>query len=173
MTDQPVLLRGRDLPPESEEVTIHGELGQLLAGHLRALLSSTGGRDQTRVDLVDVEILRLLAARGDKRPSFVADEFGLTRTSISRRVSLLTQEGLIDQLPDPTDGRAMLLELTQDGRWLLEARDADRRALIDHLTSDWSEADRTLVARLLATLNERGREFLEGGSAAVSRGVSR
>ncbi len=164
MSDQQVLLRERDVPPESEEFTIHGELGQLLAGHLRALLSSTSTRDRRRIDLVDVEILRLIHGRRDARASFVAEEFGVTRTSISRRVALLTQEGLIDQQSDPQDGRAVLLELTPDGRQTLAASDAERRALIEQLTADWSDGDRALVAKLLATLNERGREFIEGSS---------
>jgi DNA-binding MarR family transcriptional regulator len=163
----------RDIPPERDGVTLHGELGQLLAGHLRALLNSTSSRGPRRIDLVDVEILRLLRGRGDARASFVADEFGLTRTSISRRVALLSQEGLIDQQPDPEDGRALLLELTEDGRQALQVSDATRQALIDELTADWSEADRALVASLLATLNERGRDYLEGASRGAGGGVLR
>lgn len=133
---------------------LEDELGRLLEGHLRALIASDG---DPGVGLVDLGVLRLLAEQGDSRASFLADEFGLTRASISRHVALLTDHGLIEQRPDPEDGRAVLLTLTPAGRKTLDAADARRRARFAALTEGWTDQERESVARLLAQLNERGR----------------
>jgi DNA-binding MarR family transcriptional regulator len=148
-------------PPDAAAVqhqalTIAGELGRLLDGHLRALMSA----DQEGVSLFDIEILRLLVDRGGARASYLADEFGVTRTSISRHVTLLTEEGLIDQHRDAEDGRAVQLEITAAGRAALAVQDERRREITEALTADWSEDERQLVATFLAHLNERATEYI-------------
>jgi DNA-binding MarR family transcriptional regulator len=147
-------------PPavQQQPLTIEGELGRLLAGHLRALLLSA---EDESVSLVDIEILRLLVDQPGARASYLADEFGVTRTSISRHVALLTQVGMIDQHPDAEDGRAVQLEITAAGRAALEVQDARRREIVRSATADWSEDKRQLVATFLARLNARSREYIE------------
>ena len=143
--------------PEQTAI-LEDELGRLLEVHLRALIASDG---DPGVGLVDLGILRLLAEQGDSRASFLAEEFALTRTSISRHVAFLAASGLIEQRPDPGDGRAVLLALTGAGRQALAAGDAKRRSMFAELTSDWAGQERESVARLLARLNARGREIIE------------
>jgi DNA-binding MarR family transcriptional regulator len=142
---------------QHQAVTIAGELGRLLDGHLRALMSA----DQGGVSLFDIEILRLLVDQPGTRASYLADEFGLTRTSISRHVTLLTEEGLIDQHPDAEDRRAVQLEITAAGRAALAVQDERRREITRALTADWSEDERQLVATFLARLNVRTAEYIE------------
>jgi DNA-binding MarR family transcriptional regulator len=147
-------------PPavQQQPLTIEGELGRLLAGHLRALLLAA---QDEGVSLVDIEILRCLVDQPGARASYLADEFGVTRTSISRHVALLTQEGLVDQHPDAEDGRAVQLEITAAGRAALEVQAARRRELVRSVTADWSEDERQLVATFLAGLNVASREYIE------------
>jgi DNA-binding MarR family transcriptional regulator len=142
---------------QHQAVTIAAELGRLLDGHLRALMSA----DQEGISLFDIEILRLLVDQGGARASYLADEFGLTRTSISRHVTLLTEEGLIDQHPDAKDRRAVQLEITAAGRDALTVQDERRREITKALTTDWSEDERQLVATFLARLNVRTTEYIE------------
>jgi DNA-binding MarR family transcriptional regulator len=147
-------------PPafQHQALTIETELGRLLAGHLRALVLAA--KDEG-VSLVDIEILRLLVDNPGARASYLAEEFSVTGTSISRHVSLLTQVGLIDLRPDAEDGLAVQLEITSAGRAALAAHDTRQRELIRSLTADWSEDERQLVATLLARLNARSREYIE------------
>jgi DNA-binding MarR family transcriptional regulator len=145
-------------PPavQDQPLTIAGELGRLLDGHLRALMSA----DQEGVSLFDIEILRLLVDQGGARASYLADEFGVTRTSISRHVTLLTEEGLIDQNRDAEDRRAVQLEITAAGRAALAVQDERRREITGALTADWTEEERQLVAMFLARLNVCAAEYL-------------
>lgn len=145
------------------------ELGRLLSGHVQVLLTNA---DSAGVSQIDLAILRLLAERGDARASFLAEEFAVTRTSVSRHIALLTEAGMISQLADPADGRASLLRLTAAGRRALAADDARRGALVAELTADWSEDERAVLTQLLGRLNDRGRQFLNQPRRPV-RGGSR
>jgi DNA-binding MarR family transcriptional regulator len=147
-------------PPavQQQPLTIEGELGRLLAGHLRALLLAAHDEG---VSLVDIEILRLLVDQPGVRASYLADEFGVTRTSISRHVALLSEEGLIDQHPDAEDGRAVQLVITAAGRGALAVQEARRREIVRSVTADWSEDERQLIATFLAGLNVASREYIE------------
>jgi DNA-binding MarR family transcriptional regulator len=142
---------------EHEAFTIEGELGRLLDWHAYALWLA----DEEGVSPFDIQILRLLLDQRGARASSLAEEFGVTRTTISRHVALLTKEGLIDQHPDPADGRAVQLQITAAGRAELTVYEKRRRKFIRLLTTDWSENERQLVAACLARLNLRGREFVE------------
>src|SRR5438445_1594566 len=46
----------------------------------------------------------------------LADHLGMTKQSASELVGALEREGYVRRLPHPTDGRARILELTDEGR---------------------------------------------------------
>jgi DNA-binding MarR family transcriptional regulator len=74
---------------------------------------------------------------------------GLMRTSgaLTRRLEHLDREGLIARVPDPTDGRSLLVELTPRGRELVD------RVAASHLDNE---------RRLLAALSAGEQEILAG-----------
>ncbi|MGW3547747.1 MarR family winged helix-turn-helix transcriptional regulator [Janibacter hoylei] len=84
----------------------------------------------------------LVAVR--EHPSRVGDiaERNLTDAStVSRQVSHLTSLGLLAKVPDPADGRAQLVALTDEGAALLDELVARREAWFADLLGDWSEGD--------------------------------
>ena len=84
----------------------------------------------------------LVAVR--EHPSRVGDiaERNLTDAStVSRQVSHLTGLGLLAKVPDPADGRAQLVALTDEGAALLDELVARREAWFADLLGDWSEGD--------------------------------
>ena len=66
-------------------------------------------------------ILRVLGREGALRPSRLADALTVPRTTISTAVKALAKRGLVATRADETDGRAMAVELTAQGRDVLEA----------------------------------------------------
>ena len=60
---------------------------------------------------------------------------------MSRQVSHLTGLGLLAKVPDPADGRAQLVALTDEGAALLDELVARREAWFADLLGDWSEGD--------------------------------
>ncbi len=65
----------------------------------------------------------------------LAERARMTKQSVGEVTSDLEQRGYVERLPDPLDGRAKTIRLTERGR---EAQ-ALGRQLIDELEQEWSE----------------------------------
>lgn len=98
-------------------------------------------------------ILGRLFDEGPLRLSALATVFGLDRSTITRQAQSLEHAGLVDRAPDPADGRACLLELTETGRVALERTRELRRTVVTDLLAGWSPADRATFAELLERFN--------------------
>lgn len=66
-------------------------------------------------------ILSILHAEPDTRPSKLADQLGVPRTTLSTASKALKNRGLIVQAADSTDGRAQVLRLSPEGVAVAEA----------------------------------------------------
>lgn len=88
------------------------------------------------------------------RPSALADLLYLDLSTVSRQLAGLEAAGWMVRERDPEDKRAFLVRLTDDGRRVLRANLAARRALLMDVLTDWSEEERLEFARLLGSLNE-------------------
>jgi DNA-binding MarR family transcriptional regulator len=76
----------------------------------------------------------------------LAERAHMTKQSVGEVTSDLEARGYLERVPDPTDGRAKIIRLTERGR---EAQ-AIGRGLIDDLERDWGErfgADRVAALR--------------------------
>ena len=129
-----------------ELARLFGNLGQVLARH-----AHTGMDHQDFATLVS---LSLGACPGGTRLSDLAAMRGFDTSTMSRRVSHLHGEGLIDRLADPEDGRAQLLSVTARGRRALTQERTRRVQLITASLSDWTPEDKGDLARLLGRLND-------------------
>ena len=91
---------------------------------------------------------------GPARVTDLAAAIGVGKATMSRQVRALEALGLVRRTPDPEDGRAFRLELTESGRARYHAvRDA-RRARMRGLLESWSEDDVRLLACLLQRFND-------------------
>ena len=89
---------------------------------------------------------------GGARPSDLAAYFGIGKPTLSRQVQLLERLGLLTRHDDPSDRRAVVLALSDQGRRQVhEAREA-RRAQLRDVIADWDEADVEQFATLLHRL---------------------
>ena len=59
----------------------------------------------------------------------------MTKQSVGEVTSELQQRGYLERAPDPSDGRAKIIRLTEKGR----AAQALGRELIDDIERDWAE----------------------------------
>jgi DNA-binding MarR family transcriptional regulator len=99
-------------------------------------------------------LLAAVADDGPCRASTLADTFSLDKGAVSRYLTQLEELGLLSRTPDPADGRASLLEVTDEGRRRLADMLARRRAMIGDRLSSWSDDD---LARLAETLGRYNR----------------
>jgi DNA-binding MarR family transcriptional regulator len=87
------------------------------------------------------------------RASDVAQALGLDKSTVSRGIAQLDRLGLIERVPDPDDGRARLLRLTEDGAKRFGAIRSQRRAEFAAILERWDRSDLEKLARLLHRLN--------------------
>jgi len=76
----------------------------------------------------------------------LAERARMTKQSVGEVASDLEARGYVERVPDPNDGRAKIIRLTERGR----AAQAIGQALIDDLERDWGErfgADRVAALR--------------------------
>jgi DNA-binding MarR family transcriptional regulator len=78
---------------------------------------------------------------GPRRVSNLAECVHSDTSTISRQVSTLAAEGLLEKVADPQDGRVQMVSLTSSGKELLDRVRADRAELFRTLLHEWSAAD--------------------------------
>lgn len=99
-------------------------------------------------------ILSILVREDSQQQGYLAEVLQLDKATISRLVKQLETQGLITRAPDPTDGRAQLVSVTDHAReaWRSSGQ-ALRQRLRDRL-GEWSTEDVTRFTDLLHRLNE-------------------
>jgi DNA-binding MarR family transcriptional regulator len=70
------------------------------------------------LSFVEYSVLRLLARAGEAHqlsPSRLAEQVVRTTGAMTKILDRLERRGLLERVPDPTDRRALLVHLTEDG----------------------------------------------------------
>ncbi|CAM4400338.1 MarR family winged helix-turn-helix transcriptional regulator [Paenibacillus typhae] len=99
-------------------------------------------------------LLHQIASNGSAGVKALADEFHLDISTISRQASALEQKGYVFRVPDPQDGRAYTLQMTELGAEALKSDTEVRRDKFAQLLQDFNEAEREQLGRLLQKLND-------------------
>ncbi|WP_037679710.1 MarR family winged helix-turn-helix transcriptional regulator [Streptomyces griseus] len=103
------------------------------------------------LDRAAVALLRQIADSEPLRPGELAARLGVEASHVTRTVQQLQRSGYVTRVPDPDDGRAQRIELTDAGRRAIgRIREAGSRGMQMAL-ADWDPED----LRRLATLFHR------------------
>ena len=99
-------------------------------------------------------LLARLEESGRMRATDLAAYVGVGKATMSRQLRALEELGLVYREPDPADGRAWLIQLTDLGRARFSSvRDA-RRARYVREMKNWDRREVAELARLLRQLNQ-------------------
>ena len=100
------------------------------------------------------------------RLSEIADTVELDLSTLSRQVRHLADAGLVAKVPDPADGRAALLSLTERGAAVLASASEARRRVLAGAIADWTDAERVALADGLLRLGVglEGARAHDGGN---------
>ena len=99
-------------------------------------------------------ILRHLQAAGPLNVSALADRLNLDGSTVTRQVTALEKDGLVQRRPDPRDGRGTVIAPTGTGLAQVDAVRKARREVYDVVLGDWSESDRAQLAVTLERLTQ-------------------
>ncbi|HST67441.1 MAG TPA: MarR family transcriptional regulator [Mycobacteriales bacterium] len=91
--------------------------------------------------------------RGPLRPGALAEASFADPSTISRQVAELVRRGLVRREPDPSDGRASLLAITDAGRDVCERLRTLRRDLLATAVDGWTDDELATFASLLNRFN--------------------
>jgi DNA-binding MarR family transcriptional regulator len=90
---------------------------------------------------------------GGQRATDLAAYIGVGKATMSRQLRALEELGLVVREPDPADGRAWLVALTDDGRRRVSRVREARRARYVSQLAHWDRREVAELARLLHELN--------------------
>jgi DNA-binding MarR family transcriptional regulator len=138
---------------------IEQQLTVLLRRVQRIHLSTTTG--EMSLERSAYGIMCKLADEGPQRLGALAHAFGLDPSTITRQVQALEEAGLAERETDAKDRRASILDLTPDGRAMLERTRSHRRARFHEVLTDWPVDERREFGRLLARFNASVDRMLE------------
>ena len=129
-----------------EEINILTRRGTARARRLAAPLS-----------YVEHSLLQFIGATPGCRATDIASSFHLNRSTVSRQIAGLLEQGLVEYAPrgDDAHHRGRELQLTEAGKSRLSsARGEQRKASFERL-SDWSDEELKLFAQLLDRYNSK------------------
>ena len=115
---------------------------------------ATGLKPHRALDRAAYVILRYLQQDGPQNVSALADRLNLDGSTVTRQVTALQHDGLVERQRDPNDGRGTVVEATEVGLKQVDAIRAARIALYDKVLSDWTPDDRERLAGMLVRLTE-------------------
>jgi DNA-binding MarR family transcriptional regulator len=105
-----------------------------------------------RFNFSTLSVLHTLARGGPVRLTDLLKTEQLKQPALTSLVAKLEQDGLIERRPDPTDGRAMLLSLTREGRQIVHSRHANRVARLTDLVDQLTDDERAVLASSMHVL---------------------
>jgi DNA-binding MarR family transcriptional regulator len=118
-----------------------------------------------RLSFTTLSVLHTLAGRGPQRLSELTASEQVTQSAITQIVTKLEREGLVERRPDPSDGRAVLVQITAAGAAIVHGRRDDRIQQLSALVAGLSAAQRRVLAAALPTL-ARMVELYDGSTDA-------
>ncbi|MDR7302104.1 MarR family winged helix-turn-helix transcriptional regulator [Haloactinomyces albus] len=105
------------------------------------------------LDPASYSLLLLVDDAGSLRGMDVADRMGLDKSTVSRQIATLVALDLLERVPDPDDGRARRIQLSEEGRSRLTEFRRQRSESLHDEFANWSTDDLREFARLLSKLN--------------------
>jgi DNA-binding MarR family transcriptional regulator len=113
---------------------------------------STGLKPHRALDRAAYVILRHLQQGGPQNVSALAARLNLDGSTVTRQVTALERDGLVERRPDPRDGRGTVIEPTEKGLTQVDGVRQARRALYEKILHEWSPEQRVDLARTLEHL---------------------
>ena len=108
-----------------------------------------------KLSFTTLSVLYTLSARkGPMRLTELARNEQISQPGITQLVTRLERDGLVERRPDPSDGRAVLIHITEAGRKVGRSRHDDRTRRIAPLAAQLSPEHRQALAAALPALNQ-------------------
>jgi DNA-binding MarR family transcriptional regulator len=142
----------RPVPVACVSAGLERSLGQVARAILRLKVPRSAFPDGVTVNRSGYWLLVRVSETAPARLSDLAEVVELDVSTVSRQVRDLVNAGLVTKVPDPADGRAALLSLTEQGAAVLEAVSESRRRALAEAIAGWTDEERNALASGLLRL---------------------
>lgn len=102
---------------------------------------------------------------GETRATHLAERLGVSAPVLSRHVAELEDLGYVTRRPDPADGRAQLLALSERGVMKLREFEEQRSGRLRDYLADWSEEDALEASQILQKLTTSLKDSIRATAA--------
>ena len=120
--------------------TLEQEMGVVVRRVRRVIVERARAVDP-ELQIAGFLVLSFLAGKGPARSADVVEELGIDKGAISRHVQHLIDLGLVSREPDPGDGRASILSVTEEGVLRMDVVAEHRRHNLEQKLADWTDDD--------------------------------
>jgi DNA-binding MarR family transcriptional regulator len=127
---------------------------RIAIARLSRLLRRQGG---STLSVTQYSALAVLNKHGEMTPRELADHERVQPPSMTRTVAALEAQGLISRRPHLTDGRQVVLTLTDQGRDLLAEQRRLKEAWLAQRLSELSPIERDILAMAAPVLEKLSR----------------
>jgi DNA-binding MarR family transcriptional regulator len=117
--------------------------------------------EDTGLSFSHINILMRLFHGGKSGVSEIGEQMGFTNAAASQTVDRLVQMGMIRRTEDPQDRRAKSLELTPEGRTLIEKGVDVRSKWIETLMYELSSEEQKAITSALTILTRAARKKID------------
>jgi len=121
---------------------------------------ATGGPAHRALHRAADGILRQLEKDGPLNVSVLAAALNLDGSTVTRQVTALQKDGLIERHRDPKDGRGTVIAATPLGLQQVDAVRQARRVVYGAVLKDYSDADKRELAVVLERFTEALAEHM-------------
>ncbi|GAA4333774.1 MarR family transcriptional regulator [Pigmentiphaga soli] len=128
--------------------------------YLARALEAVQRKRRYPLDRAQYLLLALLERDGPLPVTALAERLLLDDSTVTRQVAAMAERGLVDRLPNPADGRSMLIRATPAGLETAGQMRDMRIGRVALLFEGWPDDDRVRMAELLARLNASLRATL-------------
>ncbi len=97
----------------------------------------------------DFAVLEILLHKGPLPVNTIGRKVLLTSGSITTAIDRLSREKLVRRVPSPTDGRAVLVELTPEGKKTISAIFEEHAKSLERIASVLEPEEKAVLANLL------------------------
>ncbi|MET8248920.1 MarR family transcriptional regulator [Streptomyces sp. NPDC005202] len=116
-----------------------------------------------KLSFTTLSVLDTLAFSGPKRLTELVRTEQISQPGLTQLVTRLERDGLVERRPDPVDGRAVLVHITDSGRKIGQARHEDRERHLIPLIAQLTPAERQAIAAALPALTRLAELGAEAG----------
>jgi DNA-binding MarR family transcriptional regulator len=157
----------REWPEEDRNVYLIGQRLLRLSVHIdRALKEAAASQGMLSAELLLLDALLISGPPYTQTPTQLQKPLALTPGGITKCISRLEQMGLVERMPDPADGRGVLVRMKPQARRILENILQERTYGTDWVASShMAPARRAMLSSLLRELQSNADAEAERRSA--------